>query len=257
MVNLRIAVLKFGGTSVSTPEGREWALKHILKNLEDGYSVAVVASAMGRSGDPYATDTLISLLGKAMVPKRDMDLLMSCGEIISTVVLANHLDANGLKAVPLTGSQAGIVTNEEYGESSIVNIDSRKVRSYLEAGKIPIVAGFQGRSFAGEITTIGRGGSDITAIALAAALSADNVEIYKDVPGIMTGDPKVNPDAVLLRQVSAGRLLLMAQNGAKVIHHRAVSMAMENRINFHVRNNFTDEPGTLVYATEEKFVSAS
>lgn len=254
---MKIAVLKFGGTSVSTANGREWAYKHIKETLEDGYEVAVVASAMGRAGDAYSTDTLLSLLGPVNVTSRDLDLLMSCGEIISSVVLSNYLKSNGIKAMPMTGSQAGILTNEEYGESSIISLNSSRLRKLLEEGRVPIVAGFQGRSVTGEVTTLGRGGSDITAIALAAALKAERVDIFKDVPGVMTGDPKVNSDATLMQTVSAGRLLLMAQTGAKVIHHKAVSLAMENRITFHVRNNFSLESGTIVYPREEKMVSVS
>lgn len=257
MGRMNIAVLKFGGTSISTPEGRRWAFKHIREHLANNLDVVVVASAMGRTGDPYSTDTLLSLLETVKVPSRDVDLLMSCGEIISTVVLSSYLTANGVTAFPMTGSQAGILTSDNHGKGSIVNLDGRRIVEVLSEGKTPVVAGFQGRAITGEVTTLGRGGSDITAIALAAALGAKRVEIFKDVPGVMTGDPKVDPDARLLDRMSAGKLLLMAQTGARVIHHKAVSLAMENRVTFHVRSNFTNEPGTIVYPAEEKFVSPS
>ncbi len=244
---LNISVLKFGGTSVSTEEGREWAFRHISQHLAAGKGVAVVVSAMGRAGDAYSTDTLISLMGKFSVPYRDLDLLMSCGEIISTVVLSGFLRSKGVIAFPLTGSQAGILTDGEHGDSSIVDLRCERIAGIISSGQIPVVAGFQGISIDGEITTLGRGGSDMTAIALASALGAETVEIYKDVPGIMTGDPKENPNAVLLERMAADELLRITRNGSRVIHHKAVELAMKKGVSFQVRNNFSLDSGTMVY----------
>ena len=183
-----IIVQKYGGSLLATTEGREEAARQIIKTRNAGSAVIAVASAIGREGDPYATDTLITLLHDVdpRVDPRTMDLLLSTGEIISTALLAHMLVRMGCPAVALTGAQAGILTTDEHTDARILSIDAAVIRRYLERGEVVVIAGFQGVTPDGEITTLGRGGSDTTAVALGAALGADVVEIYKDVDGIMT-----------------------------------------------------------------------
>ena len=208
---MRIKVLKFGGTSVDTPEHRRTVAQHAIRARGEGFDPVVVVSAIGRAGAPYATDTLLSELRgiDAGVPPaaRELDLMMACGEIISTVMLAQTLNAAGTPATALTGGQAGIVTDAVFGDARITSINPHYVISTLREGQIPVVAGFQGVTDPGTgrhgaITTLGRGGSDTTASALGAALRAEAVEIYTDVPGVMTADPRVCADAFTLPEVS-------------------------------------------------------
>lgn len=245
---MRIIVQKFGGTSVASPEGREKALAKIIKAKEDGFSVVVVVSAMGRSGDPYATDTLINLVKTlgAPVNPREMDLLISCGEIISTVVMAQTLEKAGHPAVALSGGQAGIVTDQNFGEAQIMAINPENILRRLGEGNIVIVAGFQGRTADGDITTLGRGGSDTTATALGSALDAELVEIYTDVDGVMTVDPRIIPEAKILRELTYQEICEMANNGAKVVHPRAVAIARDKKVPVKVKSTFTEDGGTLI-----------
>lgn len=245
---MRIIVQKFGGTSVASAEGRERALKKIIKTKEEGFSVVVVVSAMGRSGDPYATDTLINLIKSigATVNPREMDLLISCGEIISTVVMAQTLEKAGHPAVALSGGQAGIVTDQNFGEAQIIGINPENILRRLGEGNIVIVAGFQGRTADGDITTLGRGGSDTTATALGSALDAELVEIYTDVDGVMTVDPRIVPEAKILRELTYQEICEMANNGAKVVHPRAVAIARDKKVPVKVKSTFTEDSGTLI-----------
>lgn len=243
---MKIAVLKFGGTSVSTPEGRGWAYAHINDAFAKGYAVTVVVSAMGRKGDEYATDTLLSLVTPGHSDKRELDLLMSCGEVISSVVLSSFLRSKGLLTVPLTGLQAGIKTDGKYGNGRIVGVDTGILMGLMLMGKIPLVTGFQGYSGMGEIVTLGRGGSDLTAIALASYLGAESVEIYKDVDGVMTSDPKVNPEARAISRISLSRLLDMINAGSRLMHREAVMLAANSLVEFRLRNTFSNGEGTLV-----------
>lgn len=245
---MRIIVQKFGGTSVATPEGREKALIKILKAKEDGFAVVVVVSAMGRKGEPYATDTLINLVKGigASVNPRELDLLISCGEIISTVVMAQTLEKSGHPAVALSGGQAGILTDPSFGEAQIIKINPENILRHLGEGKIVIVAGFQGITAGGDITTLGRGGSDTTATALGSALEAEMVEIYTDVDGVMTVDPRIIPEAKILRELTYQEICEMANNGAKVVHPRAVAIARDKKVPVKVKSTFTDDSGTLI-----------
>jgi aspartate kinase len=247
---LKILVQKFGGTSVATPEVREQVVSQIVKAKEQGYGVVVVVSAMGRTGDPYATDTLIGLLRSISqdVPARELDLIMSCGELISSAVLAQTLNASGHKATAFTGAGAGIITDDNFGSARILKIEPSGVLEALRQGNIVVVAGFQGRTESGEITTLGRGGSDTTATALGAALRAELVEIYTDVDGIMTADPRLVPQAKSLRVITYQEVCEMAHLGAKVIHPRAVEIAMAERIPVKIKSTFLDGPGTLISA---------
>lgn len=197
---MRFIVQKFGGTSVTTAEKREQVAKKIIAAWSEGFSPVVVVSAMGRNGDPYATDTLINLVNQdnsdnPELPTRDLDLLMSCGEIISGVIMANTLNQMGHQAVVVTGWQAGIITDNTHGNARILRIEPQRIIELAKQGLIVVVAGFQGRTEDYEITTLGRGGSDTTAAALGVALEAEFVDVYTDVEGIMTADPRIVSDA--------------------------------------------------------------
>lgn len=245
---MRILVQKFGGTSVATPELRRRVVGHVRRARQEGYHPVVVVSAMGRAGDPYATDTLLNLVDQeeARLSPRELDLLLSCGEIISAALLAGLLAREGIPAAALTGMQAGIITDDRFGDARIVEVEPAAVVALLQEGKVPVIAGFQGRTPEGEVTTLGRGGSDTSAAALAAALGAVAVEIYTDVDGVMTADPRVVPEARSLRTLTYREVVEMAHLGAKVVHPRAVEIAMEERIPLYIRSTRSESPGTLI-----------
>ena len=245
---MRVIVQKFGGTSVAKPEGREQVVKKVREAINQGYGVVVVVSAMGRAGDPYATDTLIGLARGVLkhVKPRELDLLMSCGENISTVVMVQTLKANGIEAKAFTGGQAGIITDHNFNNARIVEIKPDNLFRCLEEGKVAVVAGFQGITADGEVTTLGRGGSDTTGAALGVALKAEVVEIYTDVDGIMTADPRLVPQAKPLAEMTYSEVCEMAHLGAKVVHPRAVEIAMEGRVPLRIRSTFSDSLGTLI-----------
>lgn len=251
MKAVKILVQKFGGTSVATPAQRARAAAKVLEAKSRGYSPVVVVSAMGRMGEPYATDTLIELIRNVYreVDGRELDLVLSCGEVISTIVMAQTLRAAGCPAVGLTGAQAGIITDDNFGNTSILEVRPERVVEHIRGGRVVVVAGFQGATRSGEVTTLGRGGSDTTAAALAVALGAEVIEIYTDVEGIMTADPRMVPDARSLRVMTYREVVEMAHLGAKVVHPRAVEIAMEGGAPIRIRNTFSDEPGTLVTST--------
>lgn len=245
---MHVIVQKFGGTSVAKPEGREQVVKKVREALNQGFGVVVVVSAMGRAGDPYATDTLIGLARGILkhVKPRELDLLMSCGENIATVVTVQTLKANGIDAQAFTGGQAGIITDHNFNNARIIEIKPDNLRRCLEEGKVAVVAGFQGMTVDGEVTTLGRGGSDTTGAALGVALKADVVEIYTDVDGVMTADPRLVPQAKPLAEMTYNEVCEMAHLGAKVVHPRAVEIAMEGRIPLRIRSTFSDNLGTLI-----------
>lgn len=223
------------------------AARRVAKAVEQGYQVAVVVSALGRRGDPYATDTLLDLIKPVNgLSTRDVDLLLFCGEVIAAVVVAATLQRAGLPAVPLTGWQAGIITDQEYGEARILEIRPQRILEHLQAGRVAVVAGFQGITETGEITTLGRGGSDTTAAALGVALQAEAVEIYTDVNGVKTADPSLVPSAKTLEHLTYREVCEMAHLGAKVIHPRAVEIAMAGSIPLWVRSTFEEEAGTQI-----------
>ncbi|MEW5921860.1 MAG: aspartate kinase [Bacillota bacterium] len=241
-------VQKYGGTSVSTAEKRALVVQRVSKALQDGYRVALVVSAMGRQGEPYATDTLrlLALQEWDGVSLRELDLIMSCGEIISAVVMAATLGGEGINAFALSGAQAGLLTDGCYGEAEVVDCRPDKMLKILEQNAVPVVAGFQGVDGDGELNTMGRGGSDTTAVILGAALQAEKVEIYTDVSGIMTADPRIFKEARVIQQITYGEVCQLAYEGARVIHPRAVEVAMRNNVNVVVKNPEDDGPGTLI-----------
>ncbi|HEV8338383.1 MAG TPA: aspartate kinase [bacterium] len=234
---MSVIVQKYGGVLLATPQGREEVAAQVIATRSEGARVVVVASAIGREGDPYATDTLLGLATQVdpTVSPRTLDLLLSCGEIISTALLAHTLERAGAPAVALTGLQAGIQTTGDFGEARILHIDPIPIRAHLDGGRIAVVAGFQGVTAEQEVTTLGRGGSDTTAIALGAALPADLVEIYKDVEGVMTADPKVVPESRVISQISYDEVSQMAALGARVIHPRAADIGREHDVRVVIR----------------------
>ncbi|MET3728683.1 aspartate kinase [Fictibacillus halophilus] len=244
---MKIIVQKFGGTSLKDDTGRIEAIRHIKNAVEEGYKVVCVVSAMGRFGDPYATDTLLSLVGdKNKISNREQDLLLSCGEIISSVVFSGLLNTTGLSSVALTGPQAGFRTNDDFSNARIIDMKVDRIKSELENNQVVVVAGFQGQSKSGDIATLGRGGSDTSASALGAALEAEFIDIFTDVEGVMTADPRLVKDARPLSVVTYAEICNMAYQGAKVIHPRAVEIAMQAKIPLRIRSTYSDLPGTLV-----------
>lgn len=249
---MRIIVQKFGGTSVATRENRMMAIEHIEEARNAGYHVVVVVSAMGRQGEAYATDTLLGLLDPGDdAAKREKDILMSCGELISAVVFSSMLRARGHDNCVLTGGQAGIITTDDHCNAQIVTVKPARILEELERGKIVIVAGFQGITDNGDITTLGRGGSDTTATALGVALNAEVVDIFTDVDGIMTADPRIVDDARKLRTVTYTEICNLAYQGAKVIHPRSVEIAMQKNIPVRVRSTMSKDEGTLIISQTE------
>ncbi|MEH6946409.1 MULTISPECIES: aspartate kinase [Peribacillus] len=245
---MKIIVQKFGGTSVRNEESRLQAKRHIEQSLQAGYKVVVVVSAMGRKGEPYATDTLLSLVNgiNSSLSKREQDLLMSVGETISSVVFTNMLLESGIKAIAYTGAQAGFITNNDHSNAKIIEMKCERLLKELEFNDVVVVAGFQGAAKNGDITTIGRGGSDTSAAALGAALQADFVDIFTDVEGIMTADPRIAESARPLSVVSYTEVCNMAYQGAKVIHPRAVEIAMQAKVPIRIRSTYSEGLGTLV-----------
>lgn len=243
-----ILVQKFGGTSLKDAESREYAINHIKQSINEGYKVVAVVSAIGRSPDPYATDSLLSLINypNGKQSKREQDLLMSCGEIISAVVLSNELKQSGLIATSLTGAQAGFITTDDFTSAKIKAMEIDRLVSELRAHDVVVVAGFQGQTRDHEVTTLGRGGSDTSAAALGAALQAKYIDIFTDVNGIMTADPRMVKDARTLEVASYTDICNLAYQGAKVVHPRAVEITMKSKIPIRVRSNRSNEIGTLV-----------
>ncbi len=239
-------VQKFGGTSVADPDRIRAVADHIVRTRRAGDDVVVVVSAMGKT-----TDDLVRLAHDVADRPggREMDMLLTAGERISMALLTMAVEDLGQPAVSFTGSQAGILTDTEHGKAKIIEVRADRIRDALAGGKVAIVAGFQGVSTERDITTLGRGGSDTTAVALAAALRADACEIYTDVEGVYTADPRIVQTARKLARVSFEEMLEMAATGGRVLALRSVEFARNHHVQVHVRSSFTWAPGTWV--TEE------
>ena len=256
---MALVVMKFGGTSVADWDARRHVTDRIRDELERGSQVVVVVSAMGRKGAPYATDTLLSLLGEDADPAT-RDLLMNCGETISACVLAYELSRSGIPARPFTGEDAGIRTDDNFGAAQIIGMDTTGVRETLADGILPVITGFQGRTADGRATTIGRGGSDTSAVVIGGYLQADRVDIYTDVPGIARVDPRIVPDTEFMEVVSGEDMLRLATWGAGVIHQQAVAAGMAFQIPaLRVRSTFQAGEGTIICREKgnEGFVGAA
>ena len=243
-----LVVQKYGGTSVGGAERIHAVARRVAAVHERGDQIVVVVSAMGDT-----TDDLIQLVKEvtSSPAEREMDVILSTGEQISIALLAMAINDLGRPAISLTGGQAGILTDSAHTKARIAGIDTARVRHELAQGKIVIVAGFQGIDGQGDITTLGRGGSDTTAVALAAALHADLCEIYTDVDGVYTTDPRVVPQARKLRAVSYDEMLELASLGAAVLHPRSVELAKKFNLPLHVRSSFNDNSGTVVKEAKE------
>ncbi len=233
---MNFIVQKYGGTSVNTKEKRQNIINNVKEVLSEGCIPVIVVSAMGRYPESYATDSLLALVQDNPVDRRSLDLLSSLGENITTVIVSSELNAVGIPAMPLTGYQAGILTDENFGEGEILSIDTHRLVENAEKGIVSVVAGFQGMSKNGEILTLGRGGSDTTACALGGALNAKRVEIFSDVDGVFTADPKISDKARLLEKIKFDDIFRLADCGAKVIHPRAVLHAMKANVPIHALN---------------------
>ena len=244
---MTLIVQKFGGTSVADPERIRAVAEHVAYTKRHGNDVVVVVSAMGKS-----TDNLIKLANEvsSTQPGREMDMLLTTGERISMALLCMALADVGIDAMSFTGSQVGIITDTVHTKAKILEVKGDRVREALAAGKVCVVAGFQGVSTDREITTLGRGGSDTTAVALAAALQASSCEIYTDVTGVFSADPRIVPQARKLMHVHFDEMLEMAGAGSKVLALRSVEFARNHNVPIHVRSSFTWEPGTWVTSQE-------
>jgi aspartate kinase len=246
-----IVVMKFGGTSVADPEKLKRVARRLVAARNEGYRVVGVLSAMGKT-----TDDLLALAGEIspMPDPRELDMLVSVGERISCALAAMAIHDLGREAISLTGSQAGIVTDTVHGKAKIVEVRARRIHEALEDGKLVLVAGFQGVSTAFEVTTLGRGGSDTTAVALAAALGADHCEIYTDVRGVFSADPRLVPDARPLRHVSFDEMLEMASSGAGVLATRSIEVARSHNVKLHVRSTFEAGNGTWIQEEDHEML---
>jgi aspartate kinase len=244
-----LIVQKFGGSSVADAESIKRVAKRIVQTKKAGNDVVVAVSAMGDT-----TDELVDLAHSVTpIPAgRELDMLLTAGERISMALLAMAIKSLGVEASSYTGSQAGMLTDAQHGKARIVDVTPKRVREALDAGHVAIVAGFQGfNRTTGEITTLGRGGSDTTAVALAAALDADICEIYTDVDGIFTADPRVVPKAKKVDRITSEEMLELAASGAKVLYIRAVEYARRHGVTLHVRSSFSNAEGTIVYNPAE------
>ena len=246
---MSLIVQKFGGSSVADAEGVKRVARRIVDTQKAGNDVVVVVSAMGDT-----TDELLDLAAEItshVAPSRELDMLLTAGERISTAILSMAINDLGAKAQSFTGSQAGMITDGVHGSARLVEVRPDRIRESVEAGNIAIVAGFQGMNRqSGDITTLGRGGSDTTAVALAAALNADVCEIYSDVDGVFTADPRIVPTAHKLDTITSEEMLEMAANGAKILHLRSVEYARRFNLKLHVRSSFSDLEGTIVVPEE-------
>ena len=247
---MSLIVQKFGGSSVSDAEGIKRVARRIVDTQKAGNEVVVVVSAMGDT-----TDELLDLAAEVTPnagPSRELDMLLSAGERISMSVLALAINNMGGRAQSFTGSQAGMITDGVHGSARLVEVNPERIRTALDEGYVAIVAGFQGMNRqTRDITTLGRGGSDTTAVALAAALNADVCEIYSDVDGVFTADPRIVPSAHKLDTVTSEEMLEMAANGAKILHLRSVEYARRFNLKLHVRSSFSQLEGTLVIPDNE------
>jgi len=245
---MSIVVMKFGGTSVADAEKIRAAARRAIRAQKQGRQVVMVLSAMGD-----ATDRLEDLARQVSPspPKREMDQLLATGEQVTISLMAMALERAGAAAISFTAGQIGILTDTAHTKARIHSIDARRIREQLDAGKVVIVAGFQGVTEAGHITTLGRGGSNVTLVALAAALDAEMCENYTDVDGIFTADPRIVAGARKINRISYDEMLELASSGARVLHHRAVEFAKKYDVPIHVRNSANSRKGTLIVCENE------
>lgn len=250
---MALVVTKFGGTSVGSPDRIRAVAQRLIERKQAGDDVVAVVSAMG-----HVTDELVDLARQitAEPADREMDMLLSTGEQVSIALLAMAIHAKGQDAVSFTGAQVGIVTDDVHSKAKITEVRGDRIHEAIDAGKIVIVAGFQGMTADGTITTLGRGGSDTTAVAVAAGIDADVCEIYTDVDGVYTADPRIVPDARKIDFISYEEMLEMAASGAGVLQMRSVEFARNHGVVIHCRSSFHDAPGTIVKEADETMEQA-
>jgi len=239
---MALIVQKYGGSSVSNVERIKYVARRVVKTRKKGNRVVVVVSALGDT-----TDDLVNLAGHITKSpsEREMDMLLSTGEQVSVSLLAMAIHHQGVDAISFTGPQVGIVTDRSHTKARILNINTNRIDQALQKGKVVVVAGFQGQSEFGDITTLGRGGSDLTAVALAKTLNAKQCEIYTDVDGIFTADPKIVPNARLIEEISYDEILELASLGAKVMHARSIEVGKKFNVPIYVRNARKENHGSL------------
>lgn len=247
---MKVIVQKFGGTSTRSVETREHMYKNIIRELEAGNKVVAVVSAMGRYDDPYATDTLLSIVNTDELTDEEIDRLTSIGETISTLVCKSELSKMGYNVETVTNVELGIQTDSHHMNATIITVEGHHIQEKLSRADIVICPGFQGYSQKGKVTTLGRGGSDLSAVAIGVAIDASEVEIYSDVNGIYTADPRIVPDAIKLDYISYAEMLELSKNGAKVLNHRCVQLAAKHDIVIHARSSFDASQGTYVLGDE-------
>jgi len=243
-----IVIQKFGGTSLRGINKENHFLSHIENSIDQNKKPVIVVSAIGRIGEPYATDTLIKELeniNKEIDPVKK-DFIMSCGETIATAIVSHLLDSKGIAAKPFTGLQAGIITDDNFNSSNILDIDTKPILDCINKGIVPVVAGFQGSTKDMRITTLGRGGSDITAVSLGGYLKADRVEIFTDVPGVAIMDPNIIPYSDYIENINYDDMYILASNGVGVIHPRAIKIGKEFNLPIQIKSTFSDNMGTII-----------
>ena len=248
---MKIIVQKFGGTSTRSIETREHMYKNIIREHDKGNKVVAVVSAMGRYDDPYATDTLLSIVHTDQLTDEEIDRLTSIGETISTLVVKSELAKKGYVVDTVTNGELGILTDSHHQNATITTVEGKHILDKLKNADIVICPGFQGYSQNGKFTTVGRGGSDLSAVAIGVAIDANEVEIYSDVNGIYTADPRIVPDAMKLNYISYSEMLELSKNGAKVLNHRCVQLAAKHDIVIHARSSFDESQGTYVLGDEK------
>lgn len=248
---MSIIVQKYGGTSTRSKETRGQMYKNIIREINKGNKVVAVVSAMGRYDDPYATDTLLSIVNKEDLSDEEIDRLSSIGETISTLVCKSELSHQGYVVETVTNNELGIMTDSHYQDASITTVEGKHILNKLKNADVVICPGFQGYSQKGKITTLGRGGSDLSAVAIGVAICASEVEIYSDVSGIYTADPRLVPHAKKLNSISYLEMLELSKSGAKVLNYRCVQLAAKHHIIIHMRSSFDNHQGTLVMGDEK------
>ena len=241
---MSVIIQKFGGTSVADVASREHVLGKIKKELDALNNPVVVVSAMGRRGAPYATDTLLDLIPGA--PAEMSALIVSCGEIISACIVANCLCAKGIEAKALTAYTAGIIAKGPYDSARPENIKTAALEKLIKSGIVPVVTGFQGVLPDFSLATLGRGGSDTSAVALGAWLNAEYVDIYTDVPGVAMADPRIVPEAPFIPHLDYRSMVRLSSHGSKVLHDLSAKIAQEKNVNVRIRSTFDDLPGTII-----------
>ncbi len=245
---MALIVQKFGGTSVANPDAREHLVAKVKQVRDRGDQVVLVVSAIGRRGAPYATDTLLEIL-RDFNPKPDpmiKDLLVSSGETISACLVATLLQAQGVPAIPMTAGTAGILAEGPFGDAIPTTVDAGAILAHVDRNCVPVITGFQALNPAHSVVTLGRGGSDTSAVAVGAAIKADFVDIYTDVPGVAKADPRVVPDADYMAFLDYASMFRLASHGAKVLHDRSALLAEQSGMLLRVRSTFDEGEGTLI-----------